>query len=173
MVGHHSALQQKILLSQLNALIGHYSRYSLPSPRLIGINYVRSCLITTKFITVYECFLVLSATRLTYVSYSKPYHLSIPQNVVNLIQIKRFYLDFARKTKHLYVILQLKLYSHYIRKVLFIHMRQMRNDYCAGFYNCNVKEFWRRSTCHFSSVTPSVEGILRNGIPGYITTRNV
>ena len=119
----------------------------------------------TKFITLYERFLALSVARLTYVSYLKVYRPSIPQNVVNLIQIKRFYLDLARKTKLPYFILQLKLYSNYIRKVLFVHKRQMWSDHCATFNNCNVKEFWRKSRRHFSSFSPSVEGILHNGIP--------
>ena len=119
----------------------------------------------TKFITLYERFLDLSATRLTYVSYAKAYHPSIPPNIVNLIQIKRFYLDLARRTKHPYFILKLKLHSKYIPKVLFAHKRQMWNDYCANINNCNVKEFWRKSRRHFSSFSPQIEGILQIGIP--------
>ena len=118
-----------------------------------------------KFITLYERFLALSATRLTHVSFAKAYRPSIPSNVVNLIQIKRFYRDLARRMKHPYFILKLKLYSKYIRKVLFAHKRQMWNDYCANINNCNVKEFWRKSRRHFFSSSPQIEGILQNGIP--------
>ena len=71
----------------------------------------------------------------------------------------------ARRTKHPYFILKLKLYSKYIRKVLFSHKRQIWNDYCANINNCNVKEFWRKSRHHFSSFSPQIEGILQNGIP--------
>ncbi|CAF1345427.1 unnamed protein product [Rotaria magnacalcarata] len=77
-----------------------------------------------EFFSLCERFLSLSASRLTYVSYCNTYRPSIPPDVIELIQIKRRYLQLVRKTKHPYYILQLKLYSSYTRKVLFVYKKK-------------------------------------------------
>ncbi|CAF4243899.1 unnamed protein product, partial [Rotaria magnacalcarata] len=40
----------------------------------------------------------------------------------------------------------------------------MWTEYCRNFNSCDVKQFWRKSKRHFSSYSPSIEGILQNGV---------
>ncbi|CAM4835513.1 unnamed protein product [Rotaria magnacalcarata] len=120
------------------------------------------------FFCLYECFLSLSSSRLTYVSYCNTYKPSIPPQIIDLIQQKRQFLHLVRKTKHPYHILQLKLYSQYIKKEMFTHKRRMWSEYCKTLNICDVKQFWRKSRRHFSSCAPPIHGFIQNN--GIITS---
>ncbi len=102
----------------------------------------------------------LSAARLTYVSYCNSYKPLIPSQLINLIQQKRQYLYLVRKIKHPFYILQLKLYSQYIKKEMFSHKRIMWSEYCKTINSCDVKQFWKRSHRHFSSYCPPIEAFI-------------
>ncbi|CAF3265582.1 unnamed protein product [Rotaria sp. Silwood2] len=117
-----------------------------------------------EFFCLYERFLSLASSRLTYVSYCNTYKPSIPPQIVHLIQIKRHYLYLVRKTKLPYYILQLKLYSQHIRKALYFHKRRTWSKYCGTLNSCDVKQFWRKTKRHFSSYSPPIDGILQNGV---------
>jgi hypothetical protein len=121
-----------------------------------------------EFFCLYERFLFLSASRLTYVSYCDTYKPSIPPQIIDLIQQKRQCLHLARKTKHPCHILQLKLYSQLIRKEMFIHKRRVWSEYCKTLNTCDVKQFWKRSRRHFSSCSPPIDGFIQNN--GIITS---
>ncbi|CAF3791116.1 unnamed protein product, partial [Adineta steineri] len=116
-----------------------------------------------EFFCLYERFLSLSSSRLTYVSYCKSYKPSIPAPIIDLIQHKRHYLHLVRKTKHPYYITQLKLLTQQIRKAMFVHKRHMWSEYCKSFNTYDVKQFWRKAGRHFSSHCSPIEGILKNG----------
>lgn len=116
------------------------------------------------FFSLYERFLFLSSSRLTYVSYCKSYKPSIPAEIVKVIRLKRRCLQLVRRSKHPYHILQLKLLSQQVRKAMFTHKRNMWNEYCKSFNSCDVKQFWKKARRHFSSYNPPIEGILLNGI---------
>jgi len=116
-----------------------------------------------EFFCLYERFLALSSSRLTYVSYCKSYKPSIPPHIVDLIRHKQHYLYLVRRTKHPFNILQLKILSQHIRKEMFTHKRKMWSEYCKTFNTCDIKQFWRRAGRHFSSYSPPIEGFLHNG----------
>lgn len=118
----------------------------------------------TEFFGLYERFLALSSSRLTYVSYCKSYRPSIPPEIVSMIQLKCEYLHLVRKTRHPHHILQLKLLSNQVRKAMFIHKRNMWGEYCKSLNSCDIKQFWRKARRHFSSYSPPIEGFLLNGV---------
>ena len=83
----------------------------------------------------------------------------------NLIQVTRFYWNLARKTKHPYFILQLRLYSHYIRRFFLSARDRCGTIIAQPSIIAMQKNSGENRGAFFSSFSPSVEGILRNGIP--------
>jgi Reverse transcriptase (RNA-dependent DNA polymerase)/Endonuclease-reverse transcriptase len=118
----------------------------------------------TEFFCLYERFLSLTMSRLTYVSYCKSYKPSIPPQIVELIQLKRHYLYLVRRTKHPYYILELKSLSQQIQKAMFNYKRNLWNEYCKSLNSYDVNQFWKKVNRHFSSYCPPIAGILHNGV---------
>ena len=118
----------------------------------------------TEFFTLYERFLSLLSSRLTFVSYCKSYKPSIPAEIVSMIKLKRQFLLLVRRTKHPYHIIQLKLLSQQVKNMMFMHKRFMWNEYCKSLNSCDIKQFWNRARRHYSSYCPPIEGFLHNGV---------
>lgn len=114
--------------------------------------------------STYERFLSLLGSRLTFVSFCNAYKPSLPPNIINLILQKKVLLRLARKTKHPFYIIQLKMYSRTIRKEIYTHKRSSWQKYCSTLNGNDLKQFWTKARRHFSVANPPIDGfLLTNG----------
>ena len=123
-------------------------------------NFLSQTMDCVSYFSTYERFLSLLASRVTIVSYQDSYRPSLPPYIVKLIQDKNALLQLARKTKHPFMITQLKTFSIKIRKEIFAHRRLSWRQYCQTLNTGNTNQFWRKARKHFSTASPSINGFL-------------
>ena len=119
----------------------------------------------TAFFTIYERFLALCVARLTFVSFRHSYKPSLPPHLINLVHLKRQWLNLFRKTRHPFHALMLKEVNKISRQLLFTFKRQSWQKYCQSFNEGDAKSFWKKAKRHFGSAAPPLDGLIFNKEP--------
>jgi hypothetical protein len=117
---------------------------------------------SAAFFTVYERFLSLCVSRLTFITFRKTIKPSLPQHLVGMIDQKRHCLKLFRQTRHPYYAVVLRDMTKMIHKQLFLHKRKSWLNYCDSLNVCDTKSFWMKAKRHFNSRAAPIEGFLDN-----------
>jgi hypothetical protein len=117
---------------------------------------------SATFFTLYERFLALCISRFTNITFRKTIKPSLPRQLVNLVNQKRYYLQLFRRTRHPHFAIILRDITKLVHKQLFLYKRKSWLDYCGSFNDCDTKSFWKKAKRHFNSKAAPVEGFLIN-----------
>jgi hypothetical protein len=117
---------------------------------------------TSDFFTLYERFLSLSVSRLTFVSFQHSYRPSLPAHLIDLIEQKQNVLKLFRRSRHPIFAVALRSLSKLVRQHLFAHKRSSWLSYCKTLNECDVQSFWKKAKRHFNSRAPPIEGFIVN-----------
>ena len=116
----------------------------------------------SAYFTLYERFLSLCVSRLTFVSFQHSYRPSLPPHLVDLLDQKRNVLQCFRRSRHPIFAVILRDLSKQARHCLFEHKRTSWVNYCKTLNECDVLSFWRKAKRHFNSRAPPIEGFIIN-----------
>ena len=117
---------------------------------------------SAAFFTLYERFLSLCVSRLTFITFRKAIKPSLPQHLVELIEQKRHCLKLFRQTRHPFFAVALRDFTKVIHKQLFTHKRTSWLNYCSSLNDCDTKSFWMKAKRHFNSRAAPIDGFLDN-----------
>ncbi|CAF2899348.1 unnamed protein product, partial [Rotaria sp. Silwood2] len=121
-----------------------------------------SMLHSEAFFSLYERFLSLCLSRLTFINFRKTIKPSLPQHIVVMIKQKRRYLKLFRQTRHPYFAVVLRDMPKMIHKEIFHHKRKSWLNYCNSLNDCNTTAFWKKAKRHFNSRAAPIESFFVN-----------
>ncbi|CAF0895753.1 unnamed protein product [Adineta ricciae] len=117
---------------------------------------------SADYFTLYERFLSLAASRVTFVSHQQAFKPSLPPELVKAIEHKRSILKLYRRTGHPFFVNALRSMTKIVQKQLFEHKRNSWMEYCNSFNEGNVKSFWKKTKHHFKNKSESIEGFINS-----------
>ncbi|CAF4471002.1 unnamed protein product [Rotaria sp. Silwood2] len=106
------------------------------------------------FFSLYERFLSLCTSRLTFITFRKTIKPSLPQHIIYMIKQKRQYLKLFRQTHHPHFAVVLRDISKMIHKQLFLHKRKSWLKYGNSFNDCDTTAFWKKQSVISTLVQP-------------------
>jgi hypothetical protein len=117
---------------------------------------------SATFFSLYERFLSLCISRLTFITFRKTIKPSLPEYIVDMIKEKRRYLKLFRQTRHPFFAVVLRDMAIMLRKHLFLYKRKSWLNYCKSLNDCDTTSFWKKAKRHFNSRAAPIEGFLVN-----------